>query len=97
MVPLFIFRIKSVQRNFTRFVCNKCNISNTSYKDRLVRLRLEPLENRRWQFDLMTLSLTVNGKCKEFFNQFFVVSQTNYNLRGNDKIIKCKYNFNNNQ
>ena len=92
-----IIKIESVQRNFTRFVCNRCNISYTSYKDRLVTLRLDSLEYRRWQFDLITLFKIINGKYKEFFNQFFVYSQTKYNLRGNDKKIKCKYNFNNSQ
>ena len=86
-----------MQRKFTRFVCNRCNISNTSYNDRLIKLRLESLEYRRWQFDLITLFKIINGKYKEFFNQFFVFSQNKYNLRGNDKKIKCKYNYNNSQ
>ena len=29
------------------FFCNRCNISNTSYKDRLVKLGMEYLEYRR--------------------------------------------------
>ena len=62
-----------------------------------MKLGLESLEYRRWQFDLITLLKIVNGKYKEFINHFFVFSQTNYNLRGNDKKIKCKYSFNNSQ
>ena len=84
MVPLFkkyIIKIEPVQRNFTRFV----NISNTSYKDRLVKLGFESLEYRIWQFDLVTLFKILNGKYREFFNNFFIFSQTKYNFRGNDK------------
>ena len=77
-------KIESAQRNFTRSVCNKCNISYTSYKNRLVKLGLEFLEYRKWQFDLITLLKIVNGKYEEFFNQFLVFSQTDYNLREND-------------
>ena len=46
---------------------------------------------------MITLFKIINGKYKEFFNKFFVFTQINYNLRGNDKKIKCKYNFNNSQ
>ena len=73
MVPYlkkYIIRIESVERNFTRFVCNRCNILKTLYKDRLVRLRLESLEYRIWQLDLITLFKIINGKYKESFNQF---------------------------
>ena len=72
-----IIKMEYVERNFTCFVCNRCNISNTSYKDRLVKLGLESLEYRRWQFDLITLFKIVKGKHEELFKQFLVFSQTN--------------------
>ena len=82
MVPLLkkdIIKINSVQRNFARFVCIRCKISNTLFKDRLVKLELKSLEYKRWQFDLITLFKIINAKYKEFFNKFIVFSQTNYN------------------
>ena len=42
----YINKIESIQRNFTRFLCS-CNISHSSYKNRLVKLVLKSLEYRR--------------------------------------------------
>ena len=86
-----------MQRNFTRFVCNRCNIPNKSYNDRLIKLGLQSLEYRRWEFDLLTLYKIINGKYKVFFNQFFSFSQNSYDLRGNNKKITCKHDFKNGQ
>ena len=72
-----IFKNESVQRNFTRLACKRCNISNTSYKERLVKLGLKSLEYRSWQFDLITSLKIINGNYKEFFNKIFVFSLTN--------------------
>ena len=90
-----INKIESVQRNFTRFVCSRCNISNTSYNDRLVKLGLKYLENRRWEFDLFTFYKIINGKYKGFSVNFSVFSHNKYLLRGSVRKIKCIHNFNN--
>ena len=66
--------IESVQRNITCFVCNRCNISNTSYKYGFVKLGLEFLEYRRCQFDSITLFIIKIYINKEVYNQFFVFS-----------------------
>ena len=92
-----INKIESVQRNFTRLVCNRCNIPNNSYSDRLIKLGLKSLEYRRWEFDLVTLYKIINGEYKVFFNEFFSFSQNGYGLRGNNKKIKCKHDFKNSQ
>ena len=86
-----------MQRNFTHFVCNRCNIPNKSYSDRLIKLGLKSLEYRRWEFDLVTLYKIINGEYKVFFNEFFSFSQNGYGLRGNNKKIKCKHDFKNSQ
>ena len=62
-----------------------------------MKLGLESPGYRRWQFELITLFKIVNGKYKELFKQFFVFTQTNYNLRGYDKKPNCKYSFKNSQ
>ena len=74
-----------MQKKFSRFIYNRCNISNTSYNDRLVKLRLKSLEYRRWEFDLFTLYKIINGKYQVFFSQFFSFSHNKYQLRGNNR------------
>ena len=86
-----------MQRSFTRLICNRCNISYTSYNDRLIKFGLKSLEYRRWEFDLLTLYKIINGKYKSFFNQFFIFSHNKYQLRGNNLKIKCKHDFKNSQ
>ena len=68
----YINKVESVQRNFTRLICSRCNISNTSYNDRLVKLGLKSLEYRRWEFDLFTLYKITNGNYKALYRQFLV-------------------------
>ena len=84
-----------MQRNFTRFIFSRCNVSNTSYNNRLVKFGLKCLKYRRWEFDLFTLYKIINGKYKVFFRKLFSFSHNKYQLRGNHKKIKFKHNFNN--
>ena len=88
-----INEIESVQRNFTGLICSRCNISNTSYNDRLIKLGLKSLEWR--EFDLFTHYKVIIGNYKVFFSQFFSFSHNKYQLGGKNKKIKCKHNFNN--
>jgi len=46
-----IISIESVQRNFTKMICNHCNISYSSYPDQLNKLNIKSLEYRRLEFD----------------------------------------------
>ena len=92
-----INKIESVQRSFTRHICSRCNISYTSYNDRMIKFGLKSLEYRRWEFDLLILYKIINGKYKSFFDQFFNFSQNKYQLRGNNLKIKCKHDFQNSQ
>ena len=89
-----INKIESVRRNITRFICNRCNIPNKSYKDRLIKL---DLKYGRWEFDLLTVYKTINGEYKVFLKQFFSFSQNNYELRENNKKITCKHDFKDSQ
>ena len=50
-----IKQLGSVQRKYTRLNCNRCNIANTSYKDRLIKHNIKSLEYRKLKFDLITL------------------------------------------
>lgn len=54
--------IESVQRKYTRLIFNRCNISYTSYLDRLTKLNIKSLEYRRLEFDLITFFKLVNDE-----------------------------------
>ena len=97
VIKKVVNKIETIQLKFTRLIFNRCNISNISYKERLTKLGLKSLEDRRWEFDLITLFIIINGKHKVFFDQFFSFYQKSYVLRGNNKKITCKHNFKNSQ
>ena len=63
-----IFTIKQIKKRFTRFICQRCNISFSSYTDRLDKLNLMSLENRRIRFDLILLFKIVNNMNDLNFN-----------------------------
>ena len=49
-----INQLYSIQRKLTRLIFNRCNISYTSYIDRLSKLNIKILEFRRLEFVLIT-------------------------------------------
>ena len=76
-----INKLKSMQRSFTRFICNRIYISNTSYN--MVKLGLKSRRYRRWDFDLFIVYKTINCKYKVFLCKFFSFSHNKYHLRRN--------------
>ena len=48
-----IIAVESIQKNFTRRVCMRCDIPFTSYSDQLIKLNLKSLEYHRLEFDLI--------------------------------------------
>lgn len=77
-----IKEIESVQKNFTRKICQRANISYTSYNDRLKTLNLESLESRRTKNDLIFLFKIIHGHVDIEFNSFFEFSSLGgYSLR----------------
>ena len=64
--------IESVQAMFTRRLCQRANMGYADYKDRLAKLNLESLENRRAKRDLSLVYKIVNNlvtiDCTNLFN-----------------------------
>ena len=46
-----------VQRKYTGIICNRCNIYNAPYNERLVKIKLKSLEYRQYEFYLITFFL----------------------------------------
>ena len=86
--------IEKVQKRFTKIACRRCNIQFTSYTDRLIKLNLLSLQNRRIRFDLITLFKIVNKMSDLDFNSYFILQSSPFNLRNNKtKIVPKKQRF----
>ena len=76
-----IYMIESVQKRFTKKICYRCKIPNTSYAHRLHLLNIKSLEYRRLEFDLVFLYKIINGIVNVKFTDFFTFCHTSYYLR----------------
>jgi hypothetical protein len=81
-----IDRVESVQRTFTKRLCQRNNIKFSGYPERLKILGLESLEARRVKFDLLLMYKIYHNLIDLNFHDFFEssLSSKNYNLRGHD-------------
>ena len=87
-----IFALEKVQKRYTKIVCRRCNIPFSSYTDRLKKLDLLSLQNRRIRFDLITLFKIINNLSDLNFNSFFLFQVSPYALRNNpSKIVPKRY------
>ena len=83
--------IEKVQRNFTKVICRRSNISFTSYQDRLDKLNMLSLEDRRIRYDLILMFKILNGLSDLSFNSFFELKSSPYPIRnGSIKIVPLK-------
>ena len=94
--------IESVQRTFTRKVCQRANISFNNYNDRLCKLNLESLETRRIKNDLVMLYKIINSIVDIDYSDYFEFNTFGgYNLRRHSLHITrkttpkypCRLNF----
>ena len=85
--------IERVQERFTKIICRRCNIPFTSYSDRLSKLNMVSLQNRRVRFDLITLFKIVNNMSDLNFNSFFHYHRSPYSLRGGPSKILPNQKF----
>ena len=88
-----INQIESIQRNFTKFAFNRCNIPFVSYLDRLTQINLKTLEHRRLISDMVMLYKIVNNLTFIKFSDFFSFTYCKYNLRRNSLQINHNFNF----
>ena len=56
-----IKEVESIQRRITKSICQRSNITFSSYEERLTKLNLESLQSRRIKNDLILLYKVVNG------------------------------------
>ena len=79
-----IKRIESVQRRFTRLVCQKTNTKFNCYEDRLEIMKLDSLETRRVRIDLLYMFKFFYNIVDINFSEHFKLHYANqiYNLRG---------------
>jgi hypothetical protein len=82
--------LDSVQRFFTRKVCQRCRIPYTSYEDRLLKLNTRSLEYRRLEFDLLFLYKMLNSLIDIKTTDFFSFFDIHYNMRSHTKRIRSK-------
>ena len=82
--------LESVQRFFTRKVCQRCRVPYTSYKDRLYRLNIGSLEYRRLEFDLLFVYKMLNNLIDITTTDFFSFHEIHYNMRSHTKRLRSK-------
>jgi hypothetical protein len=74
--------LEAVQGSFTRRVCQRGNISYTSYTDRLTKLNLESLQTRRIKNDLILLYKMMNNLVDiDYAHYFHIQDFAGHNLR----------------
>lgn len=79
--------LEKVQRRATKLVFA---LRNCSYEDRLVKLGLTTLEERRRRGDLIETYKIITGKEKVRIEDFFNFHQSNYELRGHQYKLVTK-------
>ena len=65
---------ESIQRKFTRILCQRANISFSDYNDRLQMLKLESLQSRRTKNDLVFLYKILHNLVDVPFDDYFKCS-----------------------
>ena len=83
--------VERVQRRYTKTICQRCGIPYGSYEDRLNKLNLQSLENRRIRYDLILMYKIFHGHHDLPFHSFFKLQTSSYSLRSTtQKIIPIK-------
>ena len=75
-----IIKIESVQKQFTRTICKRCNLRFSSYSNRLYMLNLKSLEYRRLEFDMFFLYKMYYNMIDLDFNDYFIKNDNCYDL-----------------
>ena len=90
-----IVMIESIQRTFSKKVCQRLNLSFNNYLDRLRILKITSLEYRRLEFDLILLFKILNGNIFVKLDDELSYNDLGekYNLRRNSYQIKSRSGF----
>ena len=85
--------LESIQRKFLKFAFKKCSVPFSDYSDRLYKINLLSLLNRRIYFDLVLILKIINNISDLLFDDYFISSNTPYLLRRHNLQIKSKLNI----
>ena len=85
-----IIKIESVQKQFTRRICKRCNLRFSSYSNQLYMLNLKSLEYRRLEFDIVFLYKMYYNMIDLDFNDYFIKNDNCYDLRRHTHHIRPK-------
>ena len=88
-----IAKIESIQKSYTRTIFLRCGVPFTSYEDRLTKLNLLSLQNRRKLIDILLMYKIVYGLSDLKFDNFFEYKNIPYALRGNDLKVDVKNSY----
>ena len=88
-----IFKIERVQKSFTRTIFLRAGIPFSSYEDRIKKLNLLSLQDRRTLTDLILIYKIYYGQCDLNFNDFFLLRPRPYVLRRHSIQINPKHSF----
>ena len=88
-----IDKVENIQRRFTKFAFYKCSIPFSSYEDRLYKVNLLTLKQRRLFFDLVLVYKIVKNMSDILFEDYFLFIESPYNLRSHNLQIKSKQHF----
>ena len=92
-----INKVEKIQQKFTKFPMRKCNIPFKDYNDRLTKLNIKSLQQRRLIFDLILIYRIINGLSDINFNDHFSFKSHSYNLRQNSLQIQSNFKLIKNQ
>ena len=88
-----INKIEQIQKRYTKQIFQRCNILSKSYSDRLYKLNIMSLENRRIKFDLILLFKIMNNLSDLKFEDYFYYESHSYSLRNNITKVRSKSKF----
>ena len=79
--------VESVQRYFTKKICQRCRIPFTSYEDRIYKLNLKTLEYRRKEIDLVMVYRIMNNLVDLQLEDFYEMYVSTYKTRRHELCI----------
>jgi hypothetical protein len=85
--------LERIQRHYTKKIFERCNIPFASYEDRLYKLNLLSLKNRRKLFDQIIMYKLVNNIHDLQFDNFFSFNNSSYFLRSHPLQVTVKLDY----
>ena len=92
-----INKVENIQRRYTKFAFQKCSIPFSSYEDRLNKVGLLKLQDRRKYFDMILLYKIFHGISDLSFHDYFIFIPAKYSPRFHSFKIINKHKFSSQQ